>query len=81
MLPNLNLVSNVGWDEDATHTSVDHGFGFLRCGEMPFPLIHPSTVIRDREADLRTNDMMFAITWRRKLKRRVYRNLRQFRRA
>jgi hypothetical protein len=48
-LPNRNLVSNVGFGEDATHTTgvadptvADRGLG---------DLIHPSFVLRDGAAD------------------------------
>jgi hypothetical protein len=48
-VPNVNLVSNVGFGNDATHTS----YGLIRdkvgFGDEPF--LHPSFVLQDYEAD------------------------------
>lgn len=60
-LPNRNLISNVGFGEDATHTigkavdtSVERGID---------PSRHPSFVLRDREADLYTYREHFGGKW------------------
>jgi hypothetical protein len=48
-LPNRNLISNIGFGSDATHTTdkrvvhhMDNGLG---------PLTHPSFILADKEAD------------------------------
>ena len=51
IMPNVNLVSNIGFGADATHTKVPG-----RCANMPvkavvFPLQHPPFIIRDAAAD------------------------------
>ncbi|GJL83672.1 MAG: hypothetical protein DHS20C01_33060 [marine bacterium B5-7] len=50
--PNVNLVSNIGFGKDATHTW-DKGdpFAAIPALAMQFPLSHPPTVTRDSEAD------------------------------
>jgi hypothetical protein len=50
--PKANLVSNIGFDENATHTAV----GSIQTANLPtfpmqFPLVHPPYMIRDAEAD------------------------------
>ncbi|NDD90693.1 glycosyltransferase family 2 protein, partial [bacterium] len=57
-LPNRNLVSNVGFGEDATHTTgeqipteIDHG-GVL-------PILCPTFMVRDLKADEYTFDHIF----------------------
>lgn len=52
ILPNKELVSNIGFGEEATHTkSFDDKRANLPVAEMVFPLKHPSYMVRDREAD------------------------------
>src|SRR5262249_25858391 len=48
----VNLLSNIGFGADATHTkSVHDKRANLPTGEMVFPLHHPPYVMRDRETD------------------------------
>ena len=51
ILPNVNLVSNIGWGEDATHTSGDSEFTDMPAQAMHFPLMHPKRVRRSISAD------------------------------
>ncbi|HUJ10299.1 MAG TPA: glycosyltransferase family 2 protein [Verrucomicrobiae bacterium] len=52
IMPNANLVSNVGFDAEATHTtSTESRWARLPLQEISFPLEHPPIVIRDKEAD------------------------------
>jgi len=51
ILPNVNLVANIGFGVDATHTK-----SLRKCANMPveavgFPLQHPPFIIRDAAAD------------------------------
>jgi hypothetical protein len=50
ILPNVNLVSNVGMGPDATHFQAGHVTLGIPAQEMT-ECIHPTTVIRDQEAD------------------------------
>jgi hypothetical protein len=50
--PNINLVSNIGYDEDATHTAWGKNNPNLNrhIGAI-YPLMHPVNIERDRQAD------------------------------
>lgn len=70
-LPNRNLVSNVGFGKDATHTTIaanptvaDKGLG---------ELIHPQFILRDAAADQYTYDYHFRGAQRRRRRRLVSR--------
>lgn len=52
--PHMNLVSNIGFRADATHTTGRGRLGHLTAEAMRFPLEHPRQVARDLEADLLT---------------------------
>jgi hypothetical protein len=50
--PNVNLVSNIGYGEDALHhTGGDSPFANMPTVEIARPLIHPPAVLRDLAAD------------------------------
>jgi len=53
VVPNVNLVSNLGFRADATHTGPEHAdfLGDLPTAEMRFPLIHPDQISRNTAAD------------------------------
>lgn len=76
VLPNVNLVSNIGVGEGATHTvGRRNPFAALPALELDFPLLHPPYVVRDAAADARTERRMFLgePLWRR-VARRVTRS-------
>jgi hypothetical protein len=48
----VNLLSNIGFDEEATHTKlINDRRANLPTAEIIFPLQHPPYAVRDREAD------------------------------
>ncbi|OGV76694.1 MAG: hemolytic protein HlpA-like protein [Lentisphaerae bacterium RIFOXYB12_FULL_65_16] len=51
IMPCTNLVSNIGFASDATHTSRRSPFSNMAVVPTRFPLQHPSFVIRDAKAD------------------------------
>ena len=51
ILPNVNLVSNIGFGADATHTKVLRKCANMPVKEVSFPLQHPPFIIRDAAAD------------------------------
>ncbi len=76
VLPNVNLVSNVGFRPDATHTLGKAPFAALAAFDLG-EIRHPSRVARDVEADAYTFDHRFGgrgarreALWHRRLKRR-----------
>jgi hypothetical protein len=54
ILPNVNLISNIGFRADGTHTTAENKLAELPLREMPFPLTHPVGVIENRALDRRT---------------------------
>ena len=60
ILPNVNLVTNVGYSPKATHTKdEDSIFANLPVKSMNFPLSHPPLFIRDAVADAYSEKIMF----------------------
>ena len=59
VLPSVNLVSNIGFDQDATHTVQRGRFSALPAEAMDFPLSHPPFVVRSARADSFTQKTMF----------------------
>ncbi|QNP52341.1 glycosyltransferase family 2 protein [Hymenobacter qilianensis] len=54
IMPAVNLISNIGFGEDATHTvNTSHPLANLPTEQIPLPLRHPSFVIRDTVSDYR----------------------------
>lgn len=51
--PNTNLISNIGFNDNATHTFVDDNRSNLPTKPMVFPLSHPVYVIPDYNNDIR----------------------------
>lgn len=52
VMPNVNLISNIGFGQEATHTkSTESRWANLLTEEMPFPLEHPSHRLRNKSAD------------------------------
>jgi hypothetical protein len=51
LFPEVNLISNIGYREDATHTFGDSPFANMPTKPIAFPLQHPSMMIRSVEAD------------------------------
>lgn len=52
--PQKNLVTNIGFGEDATHTtSKDDRRGLLQRHELEFPLTHPVVTVKNHELDFR----------------------------
>lgn len=54
ILPATNLITNIGFDPDATHTTnVDDARAFVPTVPMQFPLHHPPGMVPDRDVDRR----------------------------
>jgi hypothetical protein len=72
ILPNVNLVSNIGFNIDGTHhkTTKSNPFANMKTESMKFPLHHPSFMIPYQKADDFTQKFMFGFLARsyRKLK-------------
>lgn len=51
ILPNINLVQNIGFGPDATHTKQIARYSFLQAQEISFPITHPKRIKINRNAD------------------------------
>lgn len=51
ILPSVNLISNIGFNSQATHTKVNINIANIACSAVSFPLQHPEKVIRNTLAD------------------------------
>lgn len=58
--PNVNLSTNIGFDDDATHTTNKDCLAANIKTDTIFPLIHPKAVKIFRNADLRFHKLYFA---------------------
>ncbi len=72
--PTVNLVSNIGFGENATHTKLRSAFSGMKTDEISFPLKHPLFMVRNATADFYTSRMMFY----RPLWKRIAMNFRNF---
>jgi O-methyltransferase len=59
ILPNMNLVSNIGSGDDATHTTESSEYTAMKAGEMHFPLVHPAKIKPNIRADYYTYRHIF----------------------
>jgi hypothetical protein len=69
ILPNVNLVSNIGFDEAATHTVRRSRSAYLRAQSLENILQHPPFIIRDAQADKYTQDNHFGTSLKKSIKR------------
>ncbi len=60
ILPQVNLVCNIGFNRQGTRTRVRHPWADLPTQAMEFPLRHPPFLIRDRRADQFTDWSQFS---------------------
>jgi len=74
VLPNVNLISNVGFGGDGTHTHGASIYADMKVEPMDFPLRHPEIFLPHREADTYTSQGMFNSS----LSHRVLQKLRTF---
>ena len=52
IIPNVNLVQNIGFDSDATHTKIKDGLlSKIMRNELKFPLNHPNQIINNKIYD------------------------------
>jgi hypothetical protein len=77
IIPNVNLVSNIGFHAGATHTMETSPFANVQREAIPFPLSHPPHRIRDARADAFTERTMYArgVSRWKTLRRKIRRSL------
>jgi hypothetical protein len=73
IVPNVNLISNIGFGPNATHTHVVGEYANLPLESMQFPLRHPTFVLPNIDADRHIADEQIAPSFLRRQCRRVQR--------
>lgn len=77
ILPNVNLVENIGFGVDATHTfDNDSILSKVPTCEMKFPIIHPTEVKVDDAADNFTLGLMYGKNWLERIKKFIIHKIR-----
>lgn len=51
IMPIVNLVSNIGFGQEAVHTTKENKFSDMKTESITFPISHPPYVLRDTVAD------------------------------
>lgn len=77
VIPKVNLISNIGFGAEATHTfDIESKLSTLPRGEIDFPLIHPKYIIVDKNRDFSwqrfSNDSLSALSKFKKIISRFY---------
>lgn len=71
ILPSVNLISNIGFDNNATHTKGVSDLANLARAQVVFPLTHPLGVYRNIQADQFSEVNCFRVP----LRKRIYNKL------
>jgi hypothetical protein len=61
VLPSVNLITNIGFDSNATHTTGESELANLPTHALAFPLIHPVGIIKNLQADAFSEKKCFQI--------------------
>ena len=70
IVPSVNLISNIGWGRNATHTSFgDSNLANLLVFKMKFPLKHKLNVVVDRDFDKEYIDKLYQSLIKRKIRK------------
>jgi hypothetical protein len=75
VIPAMELVENIGFGAEATHT-FDERSPLGPRGTLPLPLVHPAVIQADRWRDSDTFRRLYRRSWRRELLRKVRKGLR-----
>ncbi len=64
IIPNVNLISNIGVGADSTHFTSGQDFSYINMATeaMQFPLKHPSFITRNTQADNFVQDTVYGET-------------------
>ncbi len=71
ILPNVNLISNLGFDMHATHTKSFGELANMPTFQMNFPLKHPIQVVRNIQADIYSDRISIRLPVWKKIKNRI----------
>ncbi len=71
VMPKINLISNIGFGSDATHTTGNSIFSNMESYDLDFPLAHPKKIEVNSDADHITANMMFTTSILKRIMRRI----------
>ncbi|HYN53150.1 MAG TPA: glycosyltransferase family 2 protein [Methylotenera sp.] len=71
VMPNVNLISNIGFGVDATHTVSGSHLADLPVNKMLFPITHPVGVFRNLQADMFSFQQFFNVPVYKKIYNKV----------
>jgi hypothetical protein len=71
VLPATNLITNIGFDANATHTTGDSELANLPSHALTFPLKHPVGVIRNMQADAFSETKCFQIPLEKRIRNKL----------
>lgn len=74
IMPNINLISNIGVGADATHTLDEHPFAALSLGHLK-EINHPELLIQNVEADMYTQIKEYYIVPRKNFLSRLWKSI------
>lgn len=79
IIPNQNLISNIGFDQSGTHTTENSIFSKMPSYSIDFPLNHPKNIIRNTIADDYTEKIWYSkFNLLRKVIRKIYGRIEPF---
>jgi hypothetical protein len=71
VLPSVNLITNIGFDSNATHTTGESELANLPTHALAFPLIHPVGIIKNLQADAFSEKKCFQIPLLRRIRNKL----------
>lgn len=79
IMPDRNLISNIGFGVGATHTLNEQSeYANMDTHEVKFPLIHPGWILPSKDADFYTAKKMFNLpTVKDRIRNKIYRLLKE----
>lgn len=73
IIPNINLVANIGFGPEATHTKTENALANVPTYNLEFPLSHPPSMIRNVAFDRKNFKLIYHRSFARKVVDRVLR--------
>lgn len=77
IIPEVNLVTNLGFGPDATHTTTRNRYSEMPAESLRFPLVHPNIIMPHAGADAFTAEGMFVTSMLQALREKIEPTLRR----
>ena len=73
IVPSVNLISNIGYGENATHTtSTESHLSNLERKKVSFPVIHPVQIVKNIKADQLVDELYFRGTLSKRIRQKMH---------